>query len=333
MPGPACYDRGGTEPAVTDAQLALGRLDPQRFLGGEMTLAPQRARAALGDRIAAPLGYAGEDAVTRAAKGVLAIANLTMASIIKRISIARGYDPRDFALFCYGGGGPLHGTELARALKIPRVVVPPEPGNFSAMGMLLADPRLDTARTFIAPLDAAIMPKALAIYAALEAEGGDALRREFGDGEITFQREAEIRYKGQQHSLKIALPESGDAAELREKFDREYARRYGHANPAAEAQLVVLHSLATLHMARPELTALADRDRHAGAATPRTRPIFFLEEDCFLDAMILDRYALAPGFTGHGPALIEEYGSSTLIGPRDTFAIGKLKEIDIDCRG
>ena len=331
MPGPACYDRGGAEPAVTDAHLALGRLEPGHFLGGEMNLVPEQARAALTHRIATPLGYTGADAVTRAAKGVLTIANLTMSSIIKKISIARGYDPRDFALFCYGGGGPLHGTELARALNIPRVVVPPEPGNFSAMGMLLADPRLDTARTWVVPLNAETMPKALAIYAELEAEGGAALRREFGDGEITFEREAEIRYKGQQHSLKIALPADADAAALREKFDREYERRYGHANPAAEAQLVVLHSLATLHMARPELARLADRDRHAVAASSRQRPIFFLEEDRFLDATILDRYALPIGFRGRGPALIEEYGSSTLIGPRDTFRVGKLKEIDIDC--
>ena len=115
MPGPACYDRGGTEPAVTDAHLALRRLDASRFLGGEMALAPAKADAALSARIAQPLGYAGEDAVTRAAKGVLTIANLTMSSIIKKISIARGFDPRDFVLFCYGGGGPLHGTELARA--------------------------------------------------------------------------------------------------------------------------------------------------------------------------------------------------------------------------
>ena len=331
MPGPACYDRGGAEPAVTDAHLALGRLEPGHFLGGEMNLAPEMARAALNARIATPLGYAGADAVTRAAKGVLTIANLTMSSIIKKISIARGYDPRDFALFCYGGGGPLHGTELARALNIPRVVVPPEPGNFSAMGMLLADPRLDTARTFVVPLTAETMPNALALYAELAAEGGAALRREFGDGEITFEREAEIRYKGQQHSLKIALPAGADAATLREKFDREYERRYGHANPAAEAQLVVLHSLATLHMARPELARLVDRDHHAGAAAPRQRPIYFLEEDRFLDATILDRYALPIGFRGRGPALIEEYGSSTLIGPRDTFTVGKLKEIDIDC--
>jgi N-methylhydantoinase A len=331
MPGPACYDRGGVEPAVTDAHLALGRLEPGHFLGGEMNLAPDKARAALDARIAGPLGYAGADAVTRAAKGVLTIANLTMSSIIKKISIARGFDPRDFVLFCYGGGGPLHGTELARALNIPRVVVPPEPGNFSAMGMLLADPRLDTARTWVVPLDADTMPKALAIYDELEQEGGAALRREFGDGEITFEREAEIRYKGQQHSLKIALPEGGDAAALRAKFDREYERRYGHANPAAEAQLVVLHSLATLHMARPEISRLADRDRHATTAAPRRRPIFFLEEDRFLDATIFDRYALPIGFSSVGPALIEEYGSSTLIGPRDTFTVGKLKEIDIDC--
>ena len=331
MPGPACYDRGGVEPAVTDAHLALGRLEPGHFLGGEMSLVPEKARAALTHRIAAPLGYAGADAVTRAAKGVLTIANLTMSSIIKKISIARGFDPRDFALFCYGGGGPLHGTELARALNIPRAVVRPEPGNFSAMGMLLADPRLDTARTWVAPLNADNMPKALAIYVELEAQGGAALRREFGDGEIAFGREAEIRYKGQQHSLKIALPADGDAAALREKFDREYERRYGHANPAAEAQLVVLHSLATLHMARPELARLVDRDRHAKTAEPRRRPIFFLEEDRFLDATILDRYALPVGFAGRGPALIEEYGSSTLIGPRDEFTVGKLKEIDIDC--
>ncbi|HEY2137443.1 MAG TPA: hydantoinase/oxoprolinase family protein, partial [Xanthobacteraceae bacterium] len=232
---------------------------------------------------------------------------------------------------CYGGGGPLHGSELARALKIPRVIVPPEPGNFSAMGMLLADPRLDTARTWVAPLDGATMPKALAIWAELEAEGEAALRHEFGEGDITFEREAEIRYKGQQHSLKIALSPDTDAAALRAKFDAEYQRRYGHANTAAEAQLVVLHSLATLHMMRPELARLVDRDRHAGAGTPRARPIFYLEEDCFLDAAIHDRYGLPAGFTGAGPALIEEYGSSTLIGPRDTFTIGQLKEIDIDC--
>jgi N-methylhydantoinase A len=331
MPGPACYGRGGGEPAVTDANLVLGRLDPGNFLGGEMRLETGKAREVLERRIAGPLGYQGEDAVTRAAKGVLTIANLTMSSIIKKVSIARGYDPRDFALFCYGGGGPLHGIELARALKIPRVIVPPEPGNFSAVGMLLADPRLDTARTYVVRLNADNLAKLVAVFGELEAEGRDALRREFGGGRITVEREAEMRYKGQHHSIKIPLAETDDAGKLRARFDQEYQRRYGHANPAAEAEVVVLHSLATLHMNRPDVARLARPDSGRQTAELEMRPIFFLEEDCFLPTQVYDRYALKPGFNGQGPALIVEYGSSTIIGPSDTFTIGKLGEIDIVC--
>jgi N-methylhydantoinase A len=331
MPGPACYGRGGTEPAVTDANLVLGRLDPGNFLGGEMRLEAGKAREVLDRRIAGPLGYHGEDAVTRAAKGVLTIANLTMSSIIKKVSIARGYDPRDFALFCYGGGGPLHGIELARALKIPRVIVPPEPGNFSAVGMLLADPRLDTAQTFVVRLNSDNLAKVVSLYAELETQGRAALRREFGDGTITIEREAEMRYKGQHHSIKIPLAETDDTEKLRARFDQEYERRYGHANPAAEVEVVVLHSLATLHMNRPDVARLARPDGGRHAAELEARPIFFLEEDSFLSTQVYDRYALKPGFNGQGPALIVEYGSSTIIGPRDTFTIGKLGEIDIVC--
>jgi N-methylhydantoinase A len=331
MPGPACYGRGGAEPTVTDANLLLGRLDPGYFLGGEMPLAVDKAHEVVTRRIADPLGYRGATAVTSAAKGVLTIANLTMSSIIKKVSIARGYDPRGFALFCYGGGGPLHGTELARALKIPRVIVPPEPGNFSALGMLLADPRLDTARTFVVRLNPESFARVVAIYAELEAEGQAGLRREFGEGAITFEREAEMRYKGQHHSIKIALSDNEDAAGLRARFDREYLRRYGHANEAAEVEIVVLHSLATLHMKRPDIARLADSSGGRRVPAMAARPIFFLEDDRAIEARVLDRYALDHGYAGAGPALIVEYGSSTLIGLRDTFAIGKLGEIDIDC--
>ncbi len=331
MPGPACYGRGGTEPTVTDANLLLGRLHADWFLGGEMQLAPDQAREVVAARMAGPLGYTGDAAVTRAAKGILTIANLTMTSIIKKISIARGYDPRDFALFCYGGGGPLHGIELARALRIPRVVVPPEPGNFSAVGMLLANPRLDTARTFVVRLDEQSMQRALGVYAELEAEGRAALLREFGAGELTFEREAELRYKGQHHSIKIALPPDADAAGLRAVFDQEYLRRYGHANAAADVEIVVLHSLATQHMERPEVARLANPARRAKMPDMGSHPVFFIEEDCFFETRIHDRYGLVAGFKGQGPALIVEYGSSTLIGPRDRFEIGRLGEIDIDC--
>jgi N-methylhydantoinase A len=331
MPGPACYGRGGAEPTVTDANLLLGRLDAGWFLGGEMPLVPKAAHDVLTERVAQPLGYAGEDAAVRAAKGVLTIANLTMTSIIKKISVARGYDPRDFALFCYGGGGPLHGTELARALRIPRVIVPSEPGNFSAVGMLLADPRIDTARTYVARLNPESMATALEFYGGLEAEGRAALLKEFGTGEITFQREAELRYKGQHHSIKLVLPPDTDATSLRAMFDQEYLRRYGHENRTADVEMVVLHSLATLHMARPEVSRLAGHGHSVPVRETTSRPVFFLEDDRFLDTQIYDRYGLDAGFAGRGPALVVEYGSSTLIGPRDEFKIGQLGEIDIDC--
>jgi N-methylhydantoinase A len=331
MPGPACYARGGTEPTVTDANLLLGRLDPNNFLAGEMRLDAGLAREAMTQRLAGALGYRDSNADSMAAKGVLTIANLVMSSIIKKVSIARGYDPRDFVLFCYGGGGPLHGMELARALKIPRVIVPPEPGNFSALGMLLADPRLDMARTFIVGLDADQRPRVETIFKELEAEGRAALKREFGEGTVTIEREAEMRYKGQQHSIKIRIAEDDDVARLRTRFDQEYLRRYGHANPTAEVQIVVLHSLATLHMKQPEIARLGRTHAADKTAEPEVRPVYFLEEDRFITTRIYDRYALEPGFAGTGPAVVVEYGSSTLIGPADTFQIGKLGEIDIVC--
>jgi N-methylhydantoinase A len=330
MPGPACYGRGGSEPTVTDANLLLGRLDAENFLGGEMTLEVASGRDVLTRRIAEPLGYS-DDAVTQAAKGILTIANLTMSSIIKKISISRGYDPRDFALFCYGGGGPLHGTELARALKIPRVIVPPEPGNFSAVGMLLADPRLDTAQTFVVRLNPESLAEVVTVFSELESQGRAMLLREFGEGSITVQREAEMRYKGQHHSIKVAIEEADDAAAVRARFDQEYMRRYGHSNAAADVEIVVLHSLATLHMKRPDIARLARSSDVQKNPEIGSRPIFFLEEDKFLPTQIYDRYALGRGFKGHGPALIVEYGSSTLVGPRDTFTVGGLGEIDIDC--
>ena len=331
MPGPACYGRGGAEPTVTDANLLLGRLDPKYFLGGEMQLAVDSARDVMMRRIGDPLNYGGDGAVTKAASGLLTIANLTMSSIIKKVSIARGYDPRDFVLFSYGGGGPLHGIELARALKIPRVIVPPEPGNFSALGMLLADPRLDTARTVVVRLNPENLETVLAVYAELEAEGLAALQREFGDGEMTFEREVEMRYKGQHHSIKIAIAEGDDADRMRARFDQEYLRRYGHTNTAVEAEIVVLHSLATRKMNRPEIAGLAKRGSARSAPEMQVRPIYFLEDDRFLPTQVYDRYALGRDFSGKGPALVVEYGSSTLIGPRDRFTIGKLGEIDIDC--
>ncbi len=329
-PGPVCYGKGGSEPTVTDANLVLGRLDPGAFLGGEMTLFDDPARAAIETRLARPLGYEGQDGVTRAAHGVLTLANLTMTEAIKRTSVAKGLDPRDFALFCYGGGGPLHGADLARELHIPLVIVPPEPGNFSALGMLMADARLENVRTFLSDFDDAAAEHAQAMFTEMEATSRADLEKEFGVSTIAFTRKVELRYKGQKHSLRVDV-DTIDIATLRPAFDEAYRRRYGHARPQAPVEFVGLQTTATLTMQRPGEKGLGIGNRSARTAGPATRPVYFMQAEAVLPATIHDRYSLPIGFSGAGPAAIVEYGSTTMIGPNDTFSIGPLGEIRIDC--
>ncbi len=325
-PGPVCYGRGGTEPTVTDANLVLGRLNPDCFLGGELKINVSAARRAIEQRIATPLGYTGPDGLIRMADGIIAIATVIMAGAIRRISVEHGLDPRDFVLFSYGGGGPLHASALARELSIPTVVIPPEPGNFSAIGMLLADARIDTSKTFVSMLTDDSVAAAGAVFAALERESMHALKAEFGTGDIFFQRYAEMRYRGQRHNIKVPVSgvESADAA--RNAFEHDYRRRYGHADAKAPAEFQALHLSAFARLKRPDIARLPRRARKALPA--QTRRVYF---GAMTDAKIFDRDTLEPGFSETGPAVIEEYGSTTIVWPGDRFEIGALREIRIDC--
>jgi N-methylhydantoinase A len=328
-PGPACYGNGGSEPTVTDANLVLGRLNPGHFLGGEMKLDVAAARRAV-ERIAGPIGYTGPDGAIRMADGIIALATVIMAGAIKQISVEHGLDPREFVLFCYGGGGPLHASALARELSIPTVVIPPEPGNFSAVGMLLADARLDLSKTFTGVLNDTTVASLQDLFAEMEEEARTALVRDFGAGEVVFERFAEMRYTGQRHNIKV--PAAGnDPASIRESFDRDYKRRYGHADSRAAAEFQALHLSAFTRLRRPELKRLPRAQ--AAAGRPGQRPVYFGANDGMLDAQVYERTALAPGFKGQGPALIEEYGSTTLIWPGDRFEIGPLGEIRVTVAG
>jgi len=324
-PGPACYGNGGTEPTVTDANLVLGRLNPGRFLGGEMSLDVAAARRAV-QRIGEPLGYAGEDGLIRMADGIIALATVIMAGAIKTISVEHGLDPREFVLFCYGGGGPLHASALARELSIPTVIIPPEPGNFSAVGMLLADARLDVSKTFTGRLNDDTVASLKGAFADMEEEARRLLVRDFGSSEVLFERYGEMRYVGQRHNIKVPLPDTADPAVIRTSFDRDYKRRYGHADARANAEFQALHLSAFSRLRRPELKFLP----RAGGnmAAPQRRAVCFGKAG-MLDAAVFDRPSLAPGFKGEGPALIEEYGSTTLIWPGDRVAVGELGELRI----
>jgi N-methylhydantoinase A len=328
-PGPVCYGRGGFEPTVTDANLALGRLNPANFLGGEMKLDKSAAENAVVERVAAPLGYTGEKGMIQLADGILAIATVMMAGAIRKISVEHGLDPRDFVLFSYGGGGPLHCGALAHELSIPTVVIPPEPGNFSAIGMLLADARIDSAKTFVGLLDDQSVPTMVQAFTTMEYEAAASLAREFGSGDVFFERFAEMRYRGQRHNIKVPVSGLSGRDSIRTAFERDYKRRYGHADAKAPAEFQALHLSAFARLKQPDIARLPRAA--TPAETAQMRRVYIGDAGGWLDAKIYHRDALTPGFEAAGPAVIEEYGSTTLVRPGDRFEIGALREIRIDC--
>jgi N-methylhydantoinase A len=330
-PGPVCYGRGGAEPTVTDANLVLGRLNPANFLGGEMQLDIAAAKRAVSERIAMPLGYGGDDGTTQMADGIISIATVIMAGAIRKISVEHGLDPRDFILFSYGGGGPLHSCALAHELSIPIVVIPPEPGNFSAIGMLLADARIDTSKTFVGILNDKSVPEMAQLYKTMEQEAAHALAKEFGTGEVFFEHHAEMRYRGQRHNIKVPVSGLKNAEQIRAAFERDYKRRYGHADAKAPAEFQALHLSAFAKLKQPDVARLP----RAAALAPakQTRKIYIGNAGGWLDAPIYHRDALAPGFKAAGPAVIEEYGSTTIVWLGDRFEVGELHEIRIYCAG
>jgi N-methylhydantoinase A len=328
-PGPVAYARGGVEPTVTDANLILGRIDPNRFQGGEMRLDVASARNALAERLAKPLDYRGEEGMLTLASGILSIAAVKMSEAIKRITVQRGLDPRGFILFAYGGGGPLHAVELARELSIPTVVIPPEAGNFSAIGMLLADIRRDEGRTFLRRLDDDGVREINEALAIMEAKMGEALARDFGKLPVAYQRATEMRFVGQYHTVRIELGDD-DFETLRRRFLETYRARYGHAIDRAPIEVVSLHCTATAKTARPDIKGLAGDLPARAPETVVTRPIVFPGQESPCLTKVFSRRSLPFGYAAQGPAVIEEYGSTTLIGPDDRFAIGELGEIRID---
>jgi N-methylhydantoinase A len=327
-PGPVCYGKGGSNPTVTDANLILGRISAENFLGGELRLDRTAAAEAMA-QLATKLGLEGEGGLLHIADGIIAIATVIMAGAIRRISIEHGLDPRDFVLFAYGGGGPLHAAALARDLSIPTVIVPPEPGNFSATGMLLADARLDRSRTFVAALDDATAVEMDGAIAEMERAIAQNLANEFGAVDMRFERHAEMRYRGQRSNIKVSVGGRSGVDALRQAFEYEYCKRFGQANPTGTIEFQVLHASGSAPMRRPEIGKLPRRAKTPAA--PTKRMVYYGKSHGTLQAQVFQRATLEPGFVATGPAIIEEYGSTTLVWPGDRLQIGRLHEIRLSC--
>jgi N-methylhydantoinase A len=315
-PGPACYGRGGDTPTITDANLVLRRLNPAFFLGGEMTLDAEAARRAIADRVAAPLAL---DPVAAAA-GIVEIANAHMIGAMRLVSVQRGYDPRDFVLVAFGGAGPLHANALARELGIPTVLVPPNPGIASAVGMLMTDLRHEFVTTRRMRLDT-LTPAALeALFADFVAEGEARLDR---DGvpvsDRRMLRSVDLRYHGQSFELSITVPPgtltAADVARLRAEFDAAHERAYGYAAPEDTVELVNVRLAAIGMTPRPRWVPLREGSRHPDGALNGRREVWFAEIGGWRKTSVFDRAKLLGGNVITGPAIIEGHDASTLVHP------------------
>jgi len=312
-PGPACYDRGGREPTVTDANLVLGRLAPETFLGGRMVLDCEAARRALEQYCAGPAGLD----VIAAANGIVEIVNASTVGAIRLVSVQRGYDPRAFTLVAFGGAGPLHANALADALAMPVAVIPPQPGVASALGLLLADLTHDFMQTHVTRLEAADPEELTLLYRRFEREGAEIIADEAIAARARFARTMDLRYVGQSYELRVPVPDGtlGPASlrQIAERFHAEHERSYGFAAPDEPVELVNVRLTAIGDVAKPR-APLATVSSAGPAPIGGRRPVFFSETG-FVDTPTYDRTHLGAGHLLAGPAIVEQMDSTTVIHP------------------
>jgi len=331
-PGPVCYGLGGTEPTITDANLMLGRLGADRFLGGEMKLDLEAAKKALTGRIATPLGL---DPV-EAAEGILRIATTKMAHVVRWVTTERGLDAADFALVAYGGAGPLHASAVARELSIGIVIIPRAPGHFSACGMLVADLRRDFVNTWFKPLADASFPEMESIFAEMERQGRETVGRGQTLSGVEVRRSADMRYVGQEHAVTVELPvdlfTSQDRDGIKKLFDAVHQTRYGFSVAGEKAEIVSLRGAVIGEMRKPPFEHIAKANAEPEAAAFRgKRPVYFAGSG-FVETPTYDRPALKAGNKITGPALVEEHASTTVVHPGDLLEIDAYGDLVINVR-
>ena len=320
VPGPACYGRGGEEPTVTDAQVVLGRLDADKMLGGDLPLNPELAHRAVETKVAKPLGLS----VTDAALGIIKVINSNMALAIRSNSVARGIDPREFALVPFGGAGPLHGVALAEAISAKEIIVPVAPGITAAMGLLQTDMQYEHARTLIVSLkraDQAALSRINGVIDDLVA----ACRRDLEKDGVPsdrqkFQKLAECRYHGQGFELRAQLPDGAVTAanlgQLVAAFHEQHRLDYGYHFEDAEVEVITIRvigreDVVPLKVARIEKAA----DQNIAAALLYSRPTTF-DDGQTLETPRYDRGRLKAGHRIAGPAILIQHNSTTLLPPK-----------------
>ena len=325
VPGPVSYARGGTEPTLTDAFLLSGVLNPEYFLGGEVLLKVEPARAAY-KKMAARFKLSVEDL----AQGAVRLANAQMVNALKLVSVKRGYDPRDFVLVAFGGGGPLHASSVARELGIRQVIIPPLPGVFSAWGMLMANLRRDFLRTSLMPLDSVAPERLNRIFKMLEQQAKSVFRSEGYLDHMRTDRYVDARYRGQEHTVKVPLAagvfHAAGIESLRQSFGdlHEQAYQFRLDDPL---EVVNCHLVAYARLSRPSFRSNFARGRRR--LTPKGIRDVFLERRR-LKASVYERSDLQVGSRLNGPVIVEEPTSTTMVNLGDRLSVDDFGNLLIE---
>lgn len=315
-PGPACYGLGGDQPTVTDANVLLGYLNPDFFLGGRMSLDVAAAKKALNEHVAEPLGLD----TAAAAHGIYRVVNESMISATRVHVAERGADPRRLKLMAFGGAGPIHACAIARALKMPGFVCPAKAGVASALGFLTAPASFEFARTFMAKLSQAMLTEVEDAFAGLIAEGRDTLRDAgVSEGDMTFIRQANLRHVGQGHDIVVTLPSESLAEvdlerDLKPRFYEAYETIYGHAHRHLDLEITTCRLTASGPVPNVKLQETEAGSADASSAKKGNRPAYFAEAGGFVQTDLYDRDKLQAGMRFAGPAIVEERDSTAVIG-------------------
>jgi N-methylhydantoinase A len=320
VPGPICYGRGGAEPTFTDAAVVSGLLDPGFFLGGELPIDVDAARRGIKERIAQPLGLD----VVDAASGIVALAEAKMAATLEEITVGKGFDPREFTLVAYGGGGPLVANALAVRLGIPTVVVPILPGAFSAWGMLTLDLVRDYAVTRIARLDGVEAGELDATFAALEAEAEAAFDEDEVPADLRrLLRSIDMRYENQEHTLTVRAEEHLTPEALRQAFDLRHEATYGYAlrDPV---EIVTYRVRGVAALDKPSHPAPRRHGGQVDRSRKGTRAATHRESGGRREWAVYDRALLDPGDVMAGPAIIEEPSATTVVLPGSAATVDRI---------
>ena len=315
-PGPACYGQGGTEPTVTDADLALGYLNENYFLGGEMTLDRGAAEKAITERVAKPLGMD----LLQAAEGIFDVVNENMASATRIYAAEKGHDPRSYSLLAFGGAGPVHAYALARLLKINRLICPLAAGTTSALGFLVAPMSLDFVRSYVSRLDNIDWKHLDSLFGEMEQTGREMLAEAgVAEDEMRFVRSAEMRYVGQGYEISVPIPggnmDPASLEEIKRGFYSRYEKLYDRYLTDVPIEALTWRLVASGPAPKVDLRVSDGQTGQHRDEIKGEREAYFSEAKGFLKCKVYDRYNLQPGAEFSGPAIVEERESTTIVGP------------------